>query len=116
MFNSSLSEHEELVVKPPLRRAAQRASKRRGGDRSTVGAVDAAAQQDPALPMVSSPNSRQSRGRPRAAGSSHSQGRDQAMTASVESAASRVFVGVDVAKKSWDVHLLPSGKSLKLAA
>ena len=30
--------------------------------------------------------------------------------------ASPVFVGVDVAKKSWDVHLLPAGKSLKLAA
>lgn len=29
---------------------------------------------------------------------------------------SPVFVGVDVAKKSWDVHLLPAGKSLKLAA
>jgi transposase len=38
------------------------------------------------------------------------------MTASPENASSRVFVGVDVAKKSWDVHLLPSGKSMKLVA
>jgi transposase len=38
------------------------------------------------------------------------------MTASTENASSRVFVGVDVAKKSWDVHLLPAGKSLKLVA
>ena len=37
------------------------------------------------------------------------------MTASAAHA-SPVFVGVDVAKKGWDVHLLPAGKSLKLAA
>lgn len=38
------------------------------------------------------------------------------MTASAENASSPVFVGIDVAKKSWDVHLLPSGKSLTLLA
>jgi transposase len=38
------------------------------------------------------------------------------MTASTENAAARVFVGVDVAKKSWDVHLLPSEKSISLVA
>ncbi len=38
------------------------------------------------------------------------------MTASTENAPSRIFVGVDVAKKSWDVHLLPVGKSMKLVA
>jgi len=36
------------------------------------------------------------------------------MTASAESAS--VFVGIDVAKKSWDVHLLPSEARMKLAA
>lgn len=29
---------------------------------------------------------------------------------------SRVFVGIDVSKKTWDVHLLPSGKAMSLAA
>jgi len=29
---------------------------------------------------------------------------------------SRVFVGIDVSKSTWDVHLLPSGKSMSLAA
>jgi transposase len=38
------------------------------------------------------------------------------MTASVEKAAPQVFVGVDVAKKSWDVRLLPSEKSMTLVA
>lgn len=38
------------------------------------------------------------------------------MTAYAENAASRVFVGIDVAKKSWDVHLLPSEKSMSLVA
>jgi transposase len=38
------------------------------------------------------------------------------MTASIENASSRVFVGIDVAKKSWDAHLLPSEKSMSLVA
>jgi transposase len=38
------------------------------------------------------------------------------MTASPASATTPVFVGIDVAKKSWDVHLLPAGKSMRLAA
>jgi len=38
------------------------------------------------------------------------------MTTSPENASSRIFVGIDVAKKSWDVHLLPAGKSMKLVA
>ena len=29
---------------------------------------------------------------------------------------SRVFVGIDVSKKTWDVHLLPSGKAMSLTA
>jgi len=38
------------------------------------------------------------------------------MTASAECLSSPVFVGVDVAKKAWDVQLLPAGRSLKLLA
>jgi transposase len=38
------------------------------------------------------------------------------MTASTPSSLSPVFVGIDVAKKSWDVHLLPAGNSMTLAA
>jgi|SoiMethySBSTD1v2_1073268.scaffolds.fasta_scaffold500641_2 transposase len=38
------------------------------------------------------------------------------MTASADKASSPVFVGVDVAKRTWDVHFLPSKKSLSLSA
>jgi transposase len=116
MLIHSLSEQEVVSLKPPFSPAAQRAKKRRGGDRSTLGGTDAAAQLDPASPMVLSPNSRQSRRAKSVSASSHSQGRDNAMTASSENAPPRVFVGIDVAKKSWDVHLLPSGESMSLVA
>jgi transposase len=38
------------------------------------------------------------------------------MTASPASTPAPVFVGIDVAKRSWDVHLLPTEKSMQLAA
>lgn len=38
------------------------------------------------------------------------------MTASLESACTPAFVGIDVAKASWDVHLLPSEEAMKLVA
>ena len=38
------------------------------------------------------------------------------MTASLESAWTPMFVGIDVAKTSWDVHLLPSEEAMKLVA
>jgi transposase len=72
--------------------------------------------------MDISPNSRQSRGaheaaRPRVATtSSHSQGRDNTMKDSSGSTSSRAFVGIDVSKKTYDVHVLPTERSLSLAA
>lgn len=38
------------------------------------------------------------------------------MSDSSVQAPSRVFVGIDVSKKTWDVHLLPSGKAMSLTA
>src|SRR5438034_730857 len=56
--------------------AKKNRTRRPAVDRSTLGATDAVAQRDRGRPGIVSPNSRQSRARPSAASSSHSQGRD----------------------------------------
>lgn len=101
--------------------AAQRTTKRRGGDRTTLGGPHAAAQRDPASPMVFSPNSRLNHGaddvsrRRSGVASSYSQDRDYAMNAALEES-QPPSVGIDVSKNSWDVHVLRSGQSLELIA
>ena len=94
-----------------LRGAAQPLAKNRSrrpvGDRLALGARDAVAQRDPVRPGIVNPNSRQSRRRPRAAPSSHSQGRD----GSPMSAAVVTWVGVDVAKASLDAAWISDGRT-----
>src|SRR5581483_4572012 len=62
-------------------------------------------EQDPGRFVRRSPNSRQSRRRS-AVTSSHPQGRERVMEAN----SFDTFVGIDVAKQRWDVHLLPTGE------
>jgi transposase len=105
--------------------AAQRPRKRRGGDRETLGVLEPEAQHDPAVPMVISPNSRQSRGRKQAAkatpnaASSYLQGRDKTMTHSQVSPAPpspTTYVGIDVSKRAWDIFISTARQSLKCTA
>lgn len=59
-----------------------------------------------------SPNRRQS-GRPAPATRSHPQGRVPSRDGSAIETP-QVFIGIDVSKSSWDVHLLPQGRSFTL--
>lgn len=61
-------------------------------------------------PVDLNPNSRKSRSRPRAASSSHSQDRDFSMDGFITS-----FVGIDVAKHSLDLCVLPQETRQKLS-
>ena len=73
------------------------------GDRSIVpGSLKAATKQDRRRSFGTSPNSRQSHGRFQTATSSHPQERDHSMNDSITH-----FVGIDVAKESFDVCCLP---------
>jgi transposase len=77
------------------------------GDRSIVSrSAKAATEQDRRRSLGTNPNSRQSR---RHSSSSHPQDREVSMSSSCTS-----FVGIDVAKKSLDVALLPQGNSFRL--
>jgi len=67
-------------------------------------------EQDRRRSFGTSPNSRQSRGRFRAAASSHMQGRDHSMDDSITH-----FVGIDVAKQSFDVCCLPEERQWSLS-
>src|SRR5579862_6021851 len=77
-------------------------------DRSCPGAHDTVAERDPGRPCGSSPNSRQSRSAP-ARSSSHVQDREPTMQDA--QTRSNVFVGIDVAKDSFDVAVLPGEQS-----
>src|SRR5688572_29391753 len=99
----------ELACSP----AAQRRNKRPARDRSCPGAQHAVTEQDPRRPRDLSPNSRLSRSVRRS--SSHSQDRDPVMESTPSSAWS-AFVGIDVAKRTWDAHVLHSGRSLTVTA
>ncbi len=75
--------------------------------------VDAVTERDPRRHRGLSPNSRQSRRRPRVAASSHQQDRDNSMDGSTTNS-SVSFVGIDVAKLKFDVAILPEGARLTL--
>jgi transposase len=72
--------------------------------------------------MVISPDSRRSRGGIPSSkaglqtASSYSQGRENAMMDSQVTSSSRTFVGIDVSKSTWDVHLLPTQHAFSLSA
>jgi len=90
--------------------AAQHSSSRPAADRLPLGATqDAVEKQDRRRSLGINPNRRQSGRRPSAT-SSHPQDWVSSMDGSaIESP--QVFVGIDVSKSSWDVHLLPEGRS-----
>src|SRR5574337_1586316 len=80
-------------------------------DRSTgPGSSETVGKQDRRRLCGTSPNSRQSRRRPAPATSSHLQDRDLSMGGTFSS-----FVGIDVAKHSLDVCVLPDDKRFSLA-
>lgn len=80
------------------------------GDRSNVsGSFETATEQDRRRFLETSPNSCQSRSRRYAASSSYPQERENSMDGSITS-----FVGIDIAKRSLDVCILPEGKQLSL--
>jgi hypothetical protein len=97
--------------KKVFRAALEQPEKTPAADRPALGAKDAVAQRDRGRSRIASPNSRQSRRRSPAT-SSHRQGREHAM----EAQAFLTFVGIDVAKQRWDVHLLPTGQKLACSA
>jgi transposase len=79
-------------------------------DRSIVpGSSETVTERDRRRLCGISPNSRQSRRRPASDASSHLQDRDLSMDGSLAT-----FVGVDVAKHSLDVCLLPEGRTFSL--
>src|SRR5689334_23311904 len=82
--------------------AAQQPRKKiTAGDRLPLGPIETVGEPDPDRARRRSPDSRQSR-RPSRRPSSHPQGWDNVMD-TFDS-----FVGIDVSKKRWDVHLLPA--------
>src|SRR5438445_3519872 len=93
--------------------AAQQRSKRPARDRSCLGANDAVTERDPRRPRDLSPNSRRSRSVRRS--SSHLQDRDPVME-STSPVVWSAFVGIDVAKRTWDVHVRESGRSFSVTA
>jgi len=81
------------------------------GDRSIVpGSSKTVTKQDRRRSLETSPNSRQSRSRRNAVSSSHLQDRDISMDGSITS-----FVGIDVAKDSLDLCILPGETRQKLS-
>ncbi len=93
-----------------VEQAAQRseaACSTAAGDRSVVpGSFQTVTEQDRRRLCGNSPNSRLSRLRRRPRTSSYLQDREQAMEDSFTS-----FVGIDVAKQSWDANVLPESRS-----
>src|SRR5262245_39338933 len=79
-------------------------------DRSRPGALDTAAEHDPGRPCGISPNSRRSRSATRT--SSHVQDREPTMQDA--KAGSKLFVGIDVAKHSFEVAVWPDEQTTSL--
>jgi transposase len=100
-----------MVIAKELSGAAAQQPRKKitAGDRPALGRRKTVGELDPGRANRRSPDSRQSRRRPRRP-SSHSQGWDNVMVTF------DTFVGIDVSKKRWDVHLLPAAKSLSVAA
>jgi transposase len=82
------------------------------GDRSRPGALETVAEPDPGRHCGTNPNSRQSRSR-RVGASSHRQ--DRELTLQDAKAQSNVFVGIDIARQSFDVAVLPGEQQASLA-
>jgi transposase len=95
------------------RSAAQHSSTRPTADRNPLGAVkDTVEKLDRRRSLGINPDRRQS-GRRAPATSSHPQDRVTSMDGSINGTP-RVFIGIDVSKSSWDVHLLPEGRSFTI--
>jgi transposase len=104
-----------LLVEEFSGAAAQQPQKKIAGERSIVSRrSDAVTERDPRRFRGHSPNSRQSRGRPRAGASSHQQDRDDSMDGSTTNS-NVSFVGIDVSKSKFDVAILPEGAQLTCA-
>jgi len=89
--------------------AAQPHPKRPAADRSRLGVPHAVAKPDRRRSLDINPNSRRSRRSPQGRTSSHRQERDISMDG-----ANQVWIGIDVAKATLDLHLLPSGQAHSL--
>src|SRR5882724_12099465 len=89
--------------------AAQPAPKKPAADRSLPGSQHTGQKLDRRRSLETSPNSRLSRRGLKRRTSSHRQERDTSMDG-----ANQVSVGIDVAKATLDLHLLPSGQSHSL--
>lgn len=95
------------------KRAAQHASARLATDRSPLGSLgEAVGKLDRRRSLGISPNRRQS-GHHAPVPSSHPQDRVPSMDGSMMETP-KTFIGIDVSKSSWDVHLLPVGRSFTI--
>jgi transposase len=86
--------------------AAQPHPKRLAADRLRLGAHHTVAELDRRRSLETNPNSRRSRRSPQGRTSSHRQEREFSMDS-----ANPVWIGIDVAKATLDLHLLPAGQS-----
>jgi transposase len=92
----------DIAVGKTAQRSEAGFSTAAGGSPIVTGSKKTATEQGRRRPVDFSPNSRKSRAQPRVASSSHSQDRDSSMDGSITS-----FVGIDIAKHSFDLCLLP---------
>jgi len=86
--------------------AAQPAPKKPAADRSCLGAQHTVTELDRRRSLETSPNSRLSRRSPKSRTSSHRQEREISMDGT-----NQVWIGIDVAKATLDLHLLPTGQA-----
>ena len=98
----------ETAVGKLAKRSGARFPTATGGRSSCPGSNKTVGELDRRRSHEISPNSRKSRGGVTRRASSHSQGRDIVMDVAFKS-----FVGIDIAKRTLDVHVLPERTSLK---
>ena len=108
MLKKSANRVLKTTVSQPAGRSAGKSSTI---DRLSLGGQDTVPELDRRRRSYVSPNSRQSRRVVKDTPSSHSQGRDSLMTEHSSSQQPTSFVGIDISKTSWDVHLLDDGQS-----
>jgi len=89
--------------------AAQPAPKKPAADRSCLGAHHTVTELDRRRSLETNPNSRLSRRSPKSRTSSHRQERELSMDGT-----NQVSIGIDVAKATLDLHLLPTGQTHNL--
>src|SRR5688572_23090125 len=110
-------EGQSSQISPASSAAAQQPKKRPAGDRYPLGCSQAVGEPDPGRSRTTSPNNRRSR---TSSASSHRQERDCMGTAdrneNEKSPTWDAYVGIDVAKNHWDVHVLPAGRWLQVPA